>query len=77
MDTKVKTVDYSSKEYFDKMTAYWRAANYISVGQALLEGQPAAGTAAEERRRQAASDRPLGHDCWAELHLYPLEPGDQ
>ena len=71
MDTKVKTVDYSSKEYFDKMTAYWRAANYISVGQ------PAAGTATEERRRQAASDRPLGHDCWAELHLYPLEPGDQ
>jgi xylulose-5-phosphate/fructose-6-phosphate phosphoketolase len=32
--------DYSSKEYFDKMTAYWRALNYISVGQLYLRDNP-------------------------------------
>ena len=33
-------MDYSSKEYFDKMTAWWRAANYLSVGQLYLEDNP-------------------------------------
>lgn len=33
-------VDYSSKEYFDKMTAWWRAANYLSVGQLYLKDNP-------------------------------------
>ena len=31
------TVDYSSKEYLNKLDAYWRAANYVSVGQLLLK----------------------------------------
>ncbi len=33
-------MDYSSKEYFDKMTAWWRAANYLSVGQIYLKDNP-------------------------------------
>ena len=33
-------MDYSSKEYFDKMTAWWRAANYLSVGQLYLKDNP-------------------------------------
>ena len=33
-------IDYSSKEYFDKMTAWWRAANYLSVGQLYLKDNP-------------------------------------
>ena len=33
-------MDYSSKEYFDKMTAWWRAANYPSVGQIYLKDNP-------------------------------------
>ncbi len=33
-------IDYSSKEYFDKMTAWWRAANYLSVGQIYLKDNP-------------------------------------
>ena len=32
--------DYSSKEYFAKLDAYWRAANYISVGQLYLKDNP-------------------------------------
>ena len=34
-DTELRTVD-----------AYWRAANYLSVGQIYLMAQPAAGRAA-------------------------------
>ena len=30
------TVDYSSKEYLNKLDAYWHAANYVSVGQLYL-----------------------------------------
>ena len=33
-------MDYSSKEYFDKMTAWWHAANYLSVGQLYLKDNP-------------------------------------
>ncbi|MDN3047127.1 phosphoketolase family protein [Enterococcus faecium] len=33
-------MDYSSKEYFDKMAAWWRAANYLSVGQLYLKDNP-------------------------------------
>ncbi len=33
-------MDYSSKEYFDKMTAWWRVANYLSVGQIYLKDNP-------------------------------------
>ena len=36
-------------ELLAKMDAYWRAANYLSVGQIYLEGQPAAGAAADAR----------------------------
>ena len=35
--------DYSSKEYFAKLDAYWRAANYISVGQLYLKDNPLLG----------------------------------
>lgn len=32
--------NYSSPEYFDLMTRYWEAANYVSVGQLYLKGNP-------------------------------------
>lgn len=50
--------DYSSKEYFAKLDAYWRAANYISVGQLYLKGNPLL------RRPLESSDvkaKPIGH----------------
>ncbi|WP_092479620.1 phosphoketolase family protein [Desemzia incerta] len=33
-------MDYSSKEYLDKVDAWWRAANYLSVGQLYLKDNP-------------------------------------
>lgn len=50
--------DYSSKEYFAKLDAYWRAANYISVGQLYLKDNPLL------RRPFESSDvkaKPIGH----------------
>lgn len=50
--------DYSSKEYFAKLDAYWRAANYISVGQLYLRDNPLL------RRPLESSDvkaKPIGH----------------
>ena len=50
--------DYSSKEYFAKLDAYWRAANYISVGQLYLKDNPLL------RRLLESSDvkaKPIGH----------------
>lgn len=50
--------DYSSKEYFAKLDAYWRAANYISVGQLYLKDNPLM------RRPLESSDvkaKPIGH----------------
>lgn len=58
MDTKVKTVDYSSKEYFDKMTAYWRAANYISVGQLYLKDNP---LLERPLKSEDVKPHPIGH----------------
>ena len=52
------TVDYSSKEYLSKLDAYWRAANYVSVGQLYLKDNPLL------RRPLKASDvkvKPIGH----------------
>ncbi|MEN3252944.1 phosphoketolase family protein [Fructilactobacillus sanfranciscensis] len=34
------SVDYNSKEYFDKMKQYWNTANYLSVGQLFLRANP-------------------------------------
>ncbi len=34
------TVDYNSKAYLKKVDAWWRTANYISVAQIYLKGNP-------------------------------------
>lgn len=50
--------DYSSKAYLDKVDAFWRAANYISVGQLYLKDNPLL------QRPIQASDvkiKPIGH----------------
>ena len=33
-------VDYDSKKYLESVDAYWRAANYLSVGTLYLMGDP-------------------------------------
>ena len=57
-----------------KIDAYWRAANYLSVGQIYLYDNPHAARAADAGSRQAAGGRALGNDAGAELHLCPSQP---
>ena len=54
--------------------AYWRAANYLSVGQIYLLDNPLLREPLRARARQAAAARPLGHDPGPELRLRAPEP---
>jgi phosphoketolase len=47
-------------ELLQRMDAYWRAANYLSVGQIYLYDNPLAQAAAETLGREAAGGRTLG-----------------
>lgn len=40
MALTMKDIDYSSPAYLSKLDAYWRATNYISVGQLYLKDNP-------------------------------------
>ncbi|ENY68912.1 Phosphoketolase [Mycoplasmopsis bovigenitalium 51080] len=37
---KNKNIDFDSREYLNKVDAWWRAANYIAVGQMYLKNNP-------------------------------------
>ena len=74
----VNTMDQPlSPDLLQKMDAYWRAANYLSVGQIYLCDNPLLKEPFKPRAHQAAAAGPLGHDARTELHLRPSEPGDQ
>ncbi|PZD97676.1 phosphoketolase [Paenibacillus sambharensis] len=51
-------VDYSSKTYLDKLDAYWRATNYISVGQLYLKDNP---LLKEPLKDSDVKIKPIGH----------------
>lgn len=51
-------IDYSSKAYLDKVDAYWRAANYISVGQLYLKDNP---LLKEPLKATDLKVKPIGH----------------
>ncbi|KRK33316.1 phosphoketolase family protein [Loigolactobacillus bifermentans] len=56
--SEAQTTDYSSTEYLDNVDKYWRAADYLSVGQLYLKDNPLL------RRELKASDvkvHPIGH----------------
>ena len=55
---------------------YWRAANYLSVGQIYLLDNPLLREPLRARARQAAAARPLRHDARAEPDLRAPEPRD-
>ena len=64
-------------ELLRKMDAYWRAANYVSVGQVYLRDNPLLKrplTLADVKRMLLGH---TGYDPGAELHLRALEPGHQ
>ena len=56
------------------MDAYWRAANYLSVGQIYLYDNPLLKKPPGQGAHQAAAPGPLGNHPGSELHLRPPEP---
>ena len=66
-----------SAEELKNISAYWRAANYLSVGQIYLLDNPLLREPLELEAHQAAPARSLGHDARAQLHLRAPQPRDQ
>lgn len=58
MGLATKQVDYSSKTYLEKLDAYWRATNYISVGQLYLKDNP---LLREPLKDADVKIKPIGH----------------
>ena len=66
----------SSADELALTDAWWRAANYLAVGQIYLHGQPAAHRAAGGRARQAAAARPLRDGARAQPGARARQPAD-
>ena len=64
-------------ELINRIDAYWRAANYLSVGQIYLLDNPLLREPLQARAHQAPPARPLGNDARTEFHLRALEPRDR
>ncbi|MGG6313675.1 phosphoketolase family protein [Paenibacillus macerans] len=58
MALSVTEVDFSSKTYLSKLDAYWRATNYISVGQLYLKDNP---LLREPLKESDVKVKPIGH----------------
>lgn len=58
MPASTVKADYSSKTYLDKLDAYWRATNYISVGQLYLKDNP---LLKEPLKASDVKVKPIGH----------------
>ena len=69
--------DALNPELLRKMDAYWRAANYLSVGQIYLYDNPLLKRPLTLAACEAYAARTLGYDARAELHLRASEQGDQ
>ena len=74
MHAPIKTL---TSDLLQKMNAYWRASNYLSVGQIYLYDNPLLKEPLKLSAREAAGSRALGHDSRPELHLRPSQPGHQ
>lgn len=71
METKNKPL---SKDLLQKINAYWRAANYLSVGQIYLYDNPLLKKTIEDGTCETTSSWALGHNTRTELHLCAFEP---
>ena len=61
----------------DKLDAYWRASNYLSVGQIYLLDNPLLQRAAQARAHQATAARPLGHVAGPQHAVRASQSGHQ
>ena len=59
------------------MHRYWRAANYLTIGQIYLQDNPLLREPLRAGAHQAAPARPLGHVAGPELDLRAPQPPDQ
>ena len=59
------STDVLTADQLALLDAYWRAANYLSVGQIYLLDNPLLREPLRARARQAAAARPLGHHARA------------
>ena len=66
-----------SPEVLADMDAYWRAANYLSVGQIYLIDNPLLEVPLASGAHQAPTAGALGNLAGLEPHLRPPEPGDR
>ena len=69
--------DPLSPDLLRKMHAYWRAANYLSVGQIYLQDNPLLETPLKLEHIKPRSARSLGNDDGTEFPLCPPQPADQ
>ncbi len=51
-------MDFNSKDYLNKVDAWWRAANYVSVGQLYLKDNP---LLQQEIQPEDVKVHPIGH----------------
>ena len=58
-------------------TRYWRAANYLSVGQIYLYDNPLLKEPLKPEHIKPQAARSLGHDAGSQLHLRPPESRHQ
>ena len=65
-----------SDEELRLLDAYWRAANYLSVGQIYLLDNPLLREPLQAGARQAAAARPFRHGAGSQPRLRAPEPGD-
>ncbi len=61
----------SAQADLKQIDRYWRAANYLSVGQIYLMDNP---LLREPLRPEHIKPRLLGHDAGAQFHLCPSQP---
>ena len=58
------------------MDAYWRAANYLSVGQIYLYDNPLLKKPLEQETHQTAAAGSLGYDAGPKLYLRSSQPSN-
>ena len=66
-----------SPELLQRMNAYWRAANYLSVGQIYLYDNPLLKEPLKLSHVKPPGGRTLGYDARPKFHLRASEPGHQ
>ena len=68
--------DELTDDQVSALDAWWRAANYLSVGQIYLMDNPLLRRPLVARGHQAAPARPLGHHAGAQPAVDPPQPAD-